>query len=273
MNQRQLADRASISGHTKLLVILAHPVEHVRTPSAMNAHLAAISADAVLVPMQVRPEDLADTVLMLRRIENLVGIVVTIPHKEKIVALCDELTEAARLVGAVNVIRREADGRLVGGQLDGEGFCAGLKAAGHEIRGRRVWMIGAGGAAAGIAYSLLRHEVAYLTLYNRTLTRAEMLAARLREAIPGARITIGGDNPNGHDIVINGTSLGLKPSDALPVLPSLLNSDMLVAEVVMQPDVTRFLEMAKLRGCQTHRGLPMLLEQVPILADFVLKPD
>ena len=273
MNQCQLADRASISGHTKLLVILAHPVEHVRTPSAMNAHFAATYADAVLVPMQVRPEDLADTVLMLRRIENLAGIVVTIPHKEKIVALCDELTEAARLVGAVNVISRKTDGRLVGGQFDGEGFCAGLKAAGHEIRGRRVWMIGAGGAAAGIAYALLRDEVAHLTLYNRTIARAEMLAVRLREAIPGARVTIGGDNPSGHDIVINGTSLGLKCTDALPVSPYLLKPDMLVAEVVMQPDVTRFLEMAELRGCHTHRGLPMLLEQIPILADFVMTAD
>lgn len=273
MNEPQLAGRASISGHTKLLVILSHPVEHVRTPSAMNAHFVATSTDAVLVPMQVRAEDLADAVAMLRRVENLAGIVVTIPHKERIAALCDELTEAARLVGAVNVIRRKADGCLVGGQFDGEGFCAGLKAAGHEIRGRRVWMIGAGGAAAGIAYALLRHEVAHLTLFNRTIIRAETLAMRLHEAIPGAQVTIGRDDPSGHDIVINGTSLGLKPTDALPVSPSLLKPDMLVAEVVMQPDVTRLLEMAKLHGCNTHRGLPMLLEQIPILAEFIMKTD
>lgn len=272
MTAREVASRASISGHTRLVVILAHPVGHVRTPAAMNAHFAAIARDAVLVPMQVRPEDLAEVVAALRRVENLGGIVVTIPHKETIAALCDDLTEAARIVGAVNVIRREPDGRLTGGQFDGEGFCAGLRAAGHELRGRRVWMAGAGGAAAGIGYALLRHGVAALSIHNRTPPRAEALAARLAAALPGAPVARGGPDPAGHDIVVNATSLGLKPTDALPVEPRLLQPGMLVAEVVMQPDVTALLEAAAARGCRTHKGLPMLTEQIPILADFVA-PD
>ncbi len=269
MTAREFASRASISGHTRLVVILAHPVGHVRTPMAMNAHFAAIARDAVLVPMQVQPEDLAEVVAALRRIENLGGIVVTIPHKEAIAALCDTLTDAARIVGAVNVIRREPDGRLTGGQFDGEGFCAGLRAAGHDVRGRRVWMVGAGGAAAGIGYALLRHGVAALTIHNRTPVRAEALAARLAAALPGAPVAIGGPDPTGHDTVVNATSLGLKQTDALPVDARLLQPPMLVADVVMQPDVTALLKEAAARGCRTHRGLPMLTEQVPILADFV----
>jgi len=269
MTAHDVASRASISGRTKLVVIIAHPVEHVRTPSAMNAHFAATGRDAVVVPMQVRPDDLGEVVGALRRLENLGGIVVTVPHKEAVVRLCDALTEEARLIGAVNVIRREPDGRLTGGQFDGEGFVAGLLAAGHEVRGRRVWMAGAGGAAAAIGFALLRHGVTALTVHNRTAARAQALVARLRTVLPGSVATVGGPDPAGHDIVVNATSLGLKPTDPLPVDPAYLRPEMLAAEVVMQPEITRFLAAAAARGCRTHGGLPMLTEQVAILADFV----
>jgi shikimate dehydrogenase len=273
MSMRDLTTRASISGHTRLVVILAHPVSHVRTPAALNAHFAATGCDAVLVPMQVRPEDLGQAVETLRRVENLAGIVVTVPHKETIARLCDTLTEEARIVGAVNVIRREADGRLVGGQFDGEGFVAGLRAAGEAVAGRRIWMVGAGGAAAGIGFALLRHGAASLTVNNRTTERAEALVSRLAAALPGSAVTVGAADPAGHDVVVNATSLGLKPTDPLPVEPRFLAPGMLAAEVVMQPDVTAFLEAAASRGCRVHRGLPMLTEQVAILASFVTRPS
>lgn len=266
---QDVSTRASIDGHTRLVVILAHPIAHVRTPSEMNRHFAAIGRNAVLVPVQVMPEDLGTVVAALRRVPNLGGIVVTIPHKETIAALCDRLTDAARLVGAVNVIRREADGTLTGGQFDGDGFVRGLRAAGHEVRGKHVWMVGAGGAAAGIGHAMLRNGVARLTIHNRTAARADALVARLLGAMPGAPVSCGGPDPAGHDIVVNATSLGLHATDALPLDAEMLAPGMLVAEVVMQPDRTALLAAAARRGCATHPGLPMLLEQIPILAEFV----
>jgi shikimate dehydrogenase len=267
-----LATRASISGRTRLVVIVADPIGHVRTPSAMNAHFATTNQDAVLVPVHVTAEDLPIVIGGLRRVKSLAGVIVTVPHKETIARLCDELTPQARLVGAVNAIRRERDGRLIGGQFDGEGFCAGLLAAGHELEGKRVWMAGAGGAAAGIGFALLRHGVAALTLHNRTASRAEALAARLRDAFPGRAVAAGGPDPAGHAIVVNATSLGLHQGDPPPVDPARLSPHMLAAEVVMEPEVTPFLAAAAARGCPTHPGLPMLTQQVPILADFVLGP-
>lgn len=266
------ATRASITGHTRVIVILAHPVGHIRTPAAMNAHFAATGQDAVIVPMHVLPDDLPAVVDGLRRLRNLGGIIVTVPHKETIARLCDRLTRQASLVGAVNAIRREADGTLLGGQFDGEGFVAGLHAAGHIVAGRRVWMAGAGGAAAGVGFALLRHGAAALGVHNRGTARAEALVARLRGAFPDRDIAAIGADPAGFDIVVNATSLGLAPDDALPVDPARLRPAMLAAEVVMQPEVTRFLAAAATIGCATHPGLPMLTEQVPILADFVTAP-
>lgn len=265
----RVRDRASISGHTALTVILAHPVAHVRTPQAMNAHSAAAGQDAVMVPLQVLPEDLRSAVGALRRMPNLRGIVVTVPHKEAVAALCDELTESARQVGAVNVIRREADGRLVGGQFDGEGFVAGLHAAGHAVAGRAVFLAGAGGAAAGLAFAFARHCARRLTIHNRTAAKAADLAARVRAAHPACDARAGGADPAGHAVVVNATSLGMKAGDALPLDVTHLAPPMLAAEVIMAPEVTPFLAEAARRGCATHGGRPMLEAQIALLAGFM----
>lgn len=267
-----MQSRASISGASAITVILAHPVAHVRTPQAMNAHYDALGYDGVLVPLHVLPEDLATVVQGLRRMRNLRGIVVTVPHKEAIAALCDELTEAAREVGAVNVIRRDADGRLTGGQFDGEGFVAGLRAAGHEVGGRAVFMAGAGGAAAGLAFAFARHGAARLTIHNRTAAKAEDLAARVRAAHPECDVRAGGADPSGHAVVVNATSLGMHANDALPLDVTRVAPPMLAAEVIMALEVTSFLAEAARRGCATHGGKPMLAAQVALLARFMGAP-
>jgi shikimate dehydrogenase len=261
--------RASISGHTAITAILAHPVAHVRTPQMMNAHYDAIGHDGVLVPLHVLPDDLATVLEGLRRMRNLRGFIVTVPHKEAIVPLCDELTEDARLGGAVNAVRREADGRLLGGQFDGEGFVAGLRQAGHEVAGRAVFMAGAGGAGSGIAFAFARNGAARLTIHNRTAGKAEALAARIRATFPACDARAGVPDPSGHDIVANATSLGMKEGDALPLDVARLAPAMIAAEVIMTPEVTPFLAEAARRGCATHGGKPMLAAQIALLARFM----
>ncbi len=261
--------RASISGATAITVILAHPVGHLRTPQMMNAHFDALGHDGVLVPLEVLPADLAAVVAGLRRVENLRGIVVTVPHKEAIAPLCDDLTDAARQVGAVNVIRRDADGRLTGGQFDGEGFITGLRDAGHEVAGRAVFMAGAGGAAAGLAFAFARHGATRLTIHNRTAAKAESLAMRVRAAYPACDTRAGGPDPSAHDVVVNASSLGMHEGDALPLDVARLAAPMLAAEVIMAPEVTPFLAEAARRGCATHGGKPMLAAQIALLARFM----
>jgi shikimate dehydrogenase len=265
--------RASITGRTRIAVILADPVGHVRTPQGMNTYFSAMGRDAVIVPCHVAAEDLRDVIMGLRRMRNLDGIIVTVPHKEAVAKLCDSLTEEARLVGAVNAIRRHPDGHLTGGQFDGEGFVAGLRKAGHAVAGRRVLIAGAGGAASGIGFALLRHGVAALTIHNRTADRAEALAQRLRGTFPSVSIAVAGPDASGHDIIVNATSLGLRPDDPLPIDAQGLAPPMLAAEVVMQPELTPFLTAAARRGCAIHGGYPMLAEQVALLARFIAGED
>lgn len=259
----------TITGSTRFVPILAHPCRHVRTPAVFNAACAERGADMVMAPFDVAPEALAGLVAALRPVASLAGMVVTIPHKTAVAGLCDRLVGAAALLGVCNVVRREADGSLTGAMFDGEGFVAGLRDAGHEPRGRSVLLVGAGGAAAGLAHALAAAGVGRLVIANRSPARAESLAALVRGALPQAAVVAGPDDPAGFDIVVNGTSLGMHAGDALPVDVARLDPATLVAEVVMQPDVTPLLAAAAERGCRIHKGVHMIEAQARLLVDFL----
>lgn len=258
-----------ITGHTRIYGILADPIHHVKTPQMLNALMTREGRDGVMVPFHVASDDLATLVAGLKTMKSLGGFVVTVPHKTAIVDLCDAVSDSARRIGAVNTVRREADGRLIGEMLDGKGFVGGLLAAGIDPKDKSVYLAGAGGAANAIAFAFVEAGISRLTIANRTRAKAEDLAARLAEAYPKAQVDIGTPDPSGHDIVVNGTSLGLKEGDALPLDTARLAPEQIVAEVIMQPEETALLAAAKAKGCRIHFGKPMLACQLDLMADFL----
>lgn len=260
---------SEISGRTRLFAIVADPVGHVRTPQVFNARFAAQGTDAVMIPLHVDAAGLPAAFAAFRGMKNLGGVIVTVPHKTSAVALCDEVGETGRAVGAVNTIRREPDGRLAADMFDGEGFVAGLRSEGIEPAGRRVYLAGAGGAANAIAFSLARSGVARLTVANRTARKAEELVARLREHFPRLDAGVGGPDPARHDLVVNATSLGLRAGDALPLDVTRLASGTTVAEIIMKPEQTALLVEAARRGCRIHLGRHMLDCQIDLMAHFM----
>ncbi len=262
----------TINGNTRVVGILADPIGHVRTPQLFNASVARQGLNAVCVPFHVKPDGLMRFLDGVRQMESLAGIIVTIPHKESVVAACDELSNAARLVGSVNCIRREEDGRLVGGNFDGEGFVAGLKSAGHDVKGRRVLLLGAGGAGKSIALAIAREAPSQFVIHNRTPERAVETAERIRRALPGASVSAGPDDPAGFDLVINATALGLRDGEPLPLDPARLGPDTLVSEAAMRDGDTALLAAARARGCRVHHGQHMLLGQIVSIATFLGLP-
>ncbi len=258
-----------ITGNTQVFGILADPIHHVKTPQRINAHLVGEGFDGVMVPIHVRAEGLQAAVQGLRAMNNLAGFVVTVPHKTAMVALCDEVSADARLIGAVNVVHRTADGRLIGTMLDGEGFVAGLRQEGIEPRGRSAYLAGAGGAASAIAFALARAGVSHLTVANRTTDKVRQLFERIHSVAPAAQLVVGTEDPSGHDLVVNGTSLGLRDEDALPLDVERLLPHQVVAEIIMQPAETSLLKAAQARGCRVHPGAPMLASQIPLMAAFM----
>ncbi|WP_323613372.1 shikimate dehydrogenase [Pseudomonas putida] len=255
-----------ITGNTRLFAIIADPILHVKTPEDMNALMAAREQDRVMVPLHVSQVQLASAVDGLRALQNLDGFVVTVPHKSAIVPLCDSLSLAAQQVGAVNVVRRDAQGRLHGDILDGVGFVAGLRSAAIEPAGLTVYLAGAGGAAQAIAFALAEAGVAKLTIANRTKAKAQALTSRLAGLFSEVTFAVGTRNPAGHDLVINATSMGLRESDDYPCDVQHLSAEQTVAEIIMQPERTPLLMAAAERGCRVHLGRPMLKCQIELMA-------
>ena len=261
-----MTDITQISGTTRVCAIIADPIHHVQTPQAMNTLFSTLGQDRVLVPFHVSPADLAAVVTGLRGIQSLDGFIVTVPHKTAILDLCDTVSDAARLVGAANVVTRSNTGKLHGEILDGDGFVTGLRQAGIELEGRAVYLAGAGGAANAIAFALAASGVGWLTIANRSQDKAVALVDRLARAFPDLEVCVGTSDPSGYDLVVNGTSLGLKEGDALPCDVTRLTAEQVVAEIIMQPVITPLLAAAQKVGCRIHEGLPMLLCQIELMA-------
>ncbi len=259
----------AITGRTRVFGVIADPIEHVRACEVFNPLFEAHGIDAVLVPLHVPPAGLAEALTGFRALANLGGILVTIPHKEHVLPLLDEIGPHAKLVGAANIIRRDADGKLAGENFDGLGFVAGLEQAGHTLGGRRILLVGAGGAAKAIACALVEQDPAALVIANRTVARGEALAERLRAAYPEAPVQAGPLDPRGFDIVVNATSLGLQLSDPLPLPISEVESSTLLAEIIMKPERTPLVEAAHARELQVHLGRHMLDAQIPLMARFL----
>jgi shikimate dehydrogenase len=261
-----------ITGKARIYAIIGDPIDHVRTPLVFNTRFEAGGHDAILVPLLVPLATLARTLDGLRTLGNFGGCVVTAPLKGPCAELCDVLEGNGRLAGAVNALRRDPDGRLVGDLFDGLGFVAGLRAHGIEPRGKRVFIAGAGGAGTALAFALAGEGAASLTLYNRTADKAEALAARVRDGFPRCEVRVGGADPSGHDIAVNATALGLVPGDPMPFDVARLEPPTIAAEVIMKPETTAMLEAAAARGCRIHQGKHMLDGQAALLGRFLRMP-
>ncbi len=258
----------TITGSTRLFGIIADPISQVRTPEVLNAYFAAHGIDAVMVPMHVSADGLPAAMQAFRQMKNLGGIIVTVPHKTEVAALCDVLGPAGRAIGSINTIRRLPDGRLEGDMFDGAGFVSGLVAQGHDPRGRRVLLLGAGGAAGAIAFALAQGGVAHLAVANRTASKAQDVLDRVQPSFPGVDFALGSADAAGYDIIVNATSLGMKEGDPLPLDASTLQPGQLVAEIIMKPEMTALLHTAQSAGCRIHLGKHMLDEQVRQMVSY-----
>jgi shikimate dehydrogenase len=259
-----------IDGNTHLVGLIAHPVSHVRTPQLFNASAANQGLNAVCVPFHVKPPQLKAWLNGVSTLQNLRGLIVTIPHKEAVAAACHKLTDAAHLIGSVNAMRFDhGKGWWVGGNFDGDGFVAGLQDRGHSLAGKRVLQIGAGGAGKAMAHAIAGERPAEFVVFNRSPDKAAELVDRLTSTFPMTSIRSGDDNPEGFDVVVNATSLGLRDTDALPLSPDRLRPGMLVCEAVMRDGDTPLLKAARERGCGIHHGQWMLYGQIVKIARFL----
>jgi shikimate dehydrogenase len=257
-----------ITGTTRLMHILADPIDHIQVTAVLNGRFEEWQVDVSVTALHVSGSDLSTVVPALRVMQNLVGCGVTIPHKIAIMPLLDECSDRAKMVGAVNWLRREPSGKLIGDNFDGVGFMAGLDSDGVNVAGKRVMLAGAGGAARAIAFAL-GETVSHLTIVNRAQDKADSLGAAVNAAFPTCNVSTFAADPAEFDLVVNATSLGMKPNDALPFDVGNLTPRTTVAEIVMRPARTPLVVVAEERGCKIVLGRRMLDEQFGAVREFM----
>lgn len=257
-----------ISGTTTLIAHLGYPTHTFKSPLIYNPWFEQNGVDAVVVPMGVKAGEYPEFLKYLFKLTNIGGALVTMPHKVTTTRLVDELTPTAQIAGAANAVRLREDGTLLGDQFDGAGFVRGVERSGFPLAGKRALVAGNGGVGSAITASLAGAGVSSLGLFDPVKESSEALAARIAEHYPEIGLATGSSDPQGYDIVVNATPLGMNDDDPLPLDVDRISPDAFVGEVVMKQQITPFLQAAVDKGCRVQVGTDMLFEQIPANLEF-----
>ena len=257
-----------ISGKTGVYGIIGHCIGHSFSPVMHNAAFAALGLDCVYVPFDTPPDRLAEAVAGIKAL-GVLGVNVTVPHKEKIIPLLDEITQEARQIGAVNtLINRE--GRLLGDNTDSRGFLRALsEQTGFDPTGKTALLIGAGGAARAVACGLALGGVKEIFITNRTKAAGEALMALLEEKYDTRVRVIPWPDPGSRylfpqaDITVQATTVGMFPavSEEIPLPLAPWYPGQIVCDLIYNPQETWFLRNARHAGATVINGMGMLLHQ------------
>ena len=255
-----------IDGYTRLAAVVANPIKHSISPFIHNRAFEATNTNGVYLAWEVEGTDLAETVANIRRYQ-MFGINLSMPYKEQVIPYLDQLSEEARLIGAVNtVVNRE--GTLIGYNTDGKGFFKSLPS--FKISRKRLVLLGAGGAAKAILAQAILDGVSQISVFVRSssIEKTKPYLEKIQNAT-GFRVDLLAledvqnlqDSITQADLLVNATSVGMDGSSQPIPTSIVLPEKLLVADVIYQPFETPFLKWARKQGNQSINGLGMLLYQ------------
>ena len=261
-----------ITGHTRLTALLGSPVAHSISPLMHNEAFQLLDLDYTYLCFEVNEKTLPAAVDGLKAC-GIRGFNLTMPNKNKIVELLDELSPAARLIGAVNTVVND-DGHLTGYNTDGVGYMQAVKDAGYDITGKTITIMGAGGAATAICAQAALDGVEKIHIFARETSRfwdrTQKLAENINSTLPCKAVLHENKDTaalaqaiSESALLLNATSVGMAPNTEGTIIEdtSLYHPDLIVFDVIYNPRETRFLKEAREAGCRTFNGMYMLLYQ------------
>jgi shikimate dehydrogenase len=249
-----------INGKTALYGVIGYPISHSMSPEIHNTIFDLRKENRIYLPLSIPPETLKDAMMMLG--SSFKGFNVTIPHKEKIMEYLDEIDEKARWYGAVNTVKVE-DGKLIGYNTDGYGFTRSMVEEGVSLEGKRILLVGSGGAARIAGHEILL-QGGLLTIANRSSDRSHRLKEVLETNIGAKDIKTMDLNhiESGFDCIINATPLGMAPwVEEMPVREEVLKNSPWIFDMVYNPYETKLMRLGKIYGCRVKNGFSMLFYQ------------
>lgn len=257
-----------ISGQTKLAALYAQPARHSFSPLMQTTAFQAAGIDAIYLSFDLTAEKFPHAMEAIRSLD-LLGVNISMPYKQKALTLVDEVDQAAQLIGAVNTVVNQK-GKLIGYNTDGAGFMKSMAEQAVESPGKELTLLGAGGAAQAILVQAALDGVRKINVFNRPSPNYQKIAALIErleqvttcefQLFELAEQTKLAEKIAGSTLLVNATSVGMTTSDSL-VPPEMLRRDLVVADLIYQPQQTALLQAAKANGAQTINGLGMLLHQ------------
>ncbi|KRR27684.1 shikimate dehydrogenase family protein [Bradyrhizobium retamae] len=254
------------TGASRFVFIFAHPAGHVGAPRHYTPYFQGAGLDWHMVPLDIAPEHLSETIRTLAKSPSVAGFNLTMPHKPAAFELCDAVGQAAEFEGVVNTIRIEPGGRLVGESFDGGGFLNAAREEGIFDPDRRCVVIGAGGAGRAICHALVAAGVRRLRILNETPGPVEILARKLRSRFADLEICLD-ERFDDAGLLVNATSLGLRKTDALPMNPARLPDDCAVFDIIAARR-TEFMQACAARCLKVVDGVAMIKHQLPLQTAF-----
>ncbi|MXY27853.1 shikimate dehydrogenase [Candidatus Poribacteria bacterium] len=263
----QTRSMLTVTGHTRVVGVIGDPIEHSRSPQMQNAAFAKAGLDYVYVPFHVRPDDLAQAIAGFKAL-NVVGINVTLPHKQAVIPYLTSISREAELIGAVNTLTFLEDG-IHGDNTDAPGVLRVLEEDGNLSIpvGENVVVLGAGGAARAIVVAFALAGVASITIANRTTEKAIALAEEMQQktgvsmhgmGLTDARVA---DAVRQSTLLVNTATASMDLTQPLLISVDWLQPHAIVYDIVYTPPVTPLMRAAAEHGCQTLGGIGMLIHQ------------
>ena len=271
VNPMEIRDEVDyVSGRTRLFGIVGHPIEQVRSPEMFTAEFRRRGCDAILVPLHVLPEDFDTALPQLLRLQNLGGLVFTIPFKARACAFAEVMGAQGAVVGAINALSKGADGRWYADIFDGLGCVEAFRRREIKFAGRRVMLLGAGGAGSAIAVAIGYEQPASMRIFDVDAARATALQDKVARANPGLDVAAGSATTEGIDILLNASPVGMLGDTRLPMEIATLPRELVVFDAIVKPERTPLLELAESCGCKIVYGREMMRGQISRMVDFFL---
>ena len=257
-----------VSGRTRVFGIVGHPIEQVRSPEMFSAEFARRGAEALMIPIHVLPDAFEPTLRALMQVQNLDGLVFTIPFKQAACGLADRLGAQALAAGAINALARQPDGTWSGDMFDGAGCVEAFRRRGYGFAGQGVMLIGAGGAGGAIGNAIAHEGPRAMRLFDPDAGRVAALAASVRAIDPAILVEVGPPMLQGIDILMNASPIGMLGDPRLPIAVETIPPATIVFDAIVKPEQTPLLALAEASGCRVVRGREMMRGQIARMVDF-----
>jgi len=261
-----------INGKTRVYGIVGDPIEQVRSPEMVTWEMQKRQNNAVLIPMHVARDEFDSVMPDIMRIQNLDGLIFTIPFKARAIALAKTLGPQASQIGAINALKKNSNGDWSGEIFDGVGCVEAFKRRGIPIHDKRLQLIGLGGAGSAICLAMAYEKPKLMRLFDINPLTTERMVKMVNTISPQTIVEVGAPHADGIDILLNASPVGMLSDSRLPLAVETLKNGLVVFDAIVMPENTPLLTLAIDCGCEVVRGREMMLGQISKIVDYFFAP-